>query len=189
MNMLHTWIRWQDRLSEWLGRLVAWIGFGLVCILVYEVASRQLLSSPTNWAHEASTLTYGVYAILAGAYTEKWQGHVRIDIFYQRFSTKGQALISFIIGTLTLILLSLLLKSAYDFAMQSVAMQERSFRSTWAPIIWPVKVMIPVAVLLIMMQMLANTLRHLCAFLGHPLDPEPLSDHTVDVTGDSHGKH
>ncbi len=44
MHLLHAWIRWQDRLSEWLGRLVAWLGFALVCILVYEVAARQLLS-------------------------------------------------------------------------------------------------------------------------------------------------
>lgn len=189
MNVLHTWIRWQDRLSEWLGRVVAWLGFVLVCILVYEVASRQLLSSPTNWAHEASTLTYGVYAILAGAYTEKWQGHVRIDIFYQRLSPKAQAFIFLIIGILSLILLSLLLQSAYEFAMQSVAMQERSFRSTWAPIIWPVKVMIPVAVLLIMMQMLANTLRHLCTLLGHPLDADPLTHQATDTERDLHGKH
>ncbi|GHE20502.1 TRAP transporter small permease subunit [Halomonas urumqiensis] len=186
MHVLHAWIRWQDRLSEWLGRLVAWLGFALVCILVFEVASRQLLRSPTNWAHEASTLTYGVYAILAGAYTEKWHGHVRIDIFYQRLSQKGQALVSLLIGVLTLVLLTLLLESAYDFAMQSVAMQERSLRSTWAPIIWPVKVMIPVAVLLIMLQMLANTLRHLCTLLGHPVDSDPSA---TDTRRDSHGEH
>ncbi|MBW6391037.1 TRAP transporter small permease subunit [Billgrantia antri] len=189
MHLLHAWIRWQDRLSEWLGRFVAWLGFALVCILVYEVAARQLMRSPTNWAHEASTLTYGVYAILAGAYTEKWHGHVRIDIFYQRLSTKGQALVSFLIGVLTLILLTLLLESAYDFAMQSVAMQERSFRSTWAPIIWPVKVMIPLAVLLIMLQMLANTLRHLCTLLGHPLETDSSIGQDTDSRGDSHGKH
>ncbi|MCE8019261.1 TRAP transporter small permease subunit [Halomonas sp. MCCC 1A11036] len=189
MHLLHTWIRWQDRLSEWLGRLVAWLGFALVCILVYEVAARQLLRSPTNWAHEASTLTYGVYAILAGAYTEKWHGHVRIDIFYQRLSAKGKALASFIIGVLTLILLALLLESAYDFAMQSVVMQERSFRSTWAPIIWPVKAMIPVAVLLIMLQLLANTLRHLCTLLGHPVDSVPSAGRATDTRRDSHGEH
>ncbi|MFI8749987.1 TRAP transporter small permease subunit [Vreelandella lionensis] len=189
MHLLHAWIRWQDRLSEWLGRFVAWLGFALACILVYEVAARQLLSSPTNWAHEASTLTYGVYAILAGAYTEKWNGHVRIDIFYQRLSPKGQALVSFVIGVLTLILLALLLTSAYDFGMQSMAMQERSYRSTWAPYIWPVKVMIPVAVFLIMLQMLANTLRHLCTVLGNPLDSDPSTGHSTNTRGDSHGQH
>lgn len=168
--LLHAWIRWQDRLSEWLGRLIAWLGFVLVCLLVYEVVARQLLRSPTDWAHEASTLTYGVYAILAGAYTEKWHGHVRIDIFYHRLSAKGQALISLLIGGLALALLALLLSSAYEFAMQSYAINERSFRSTWAPIIWPVKTMIPVAIALVMLQMLANLARHLCTLLGHPLE-------------------
>lgn len=189
MQLLHAWIRWQDRLSELLGRLVSWLAIVLVGMLVYEVVARQLLNTPTSWAHEASTMAYGTYAILAGAYTEKWHGHVRIDIFYQRLSEKGRALSSLIIGILVLTLLALLLHSSYEYAMQSVAMQERSFRSTWAPVIWPLKVMIPVAVFLIMLQMLANTLRHLCTVLGHPVDSvlSPLS--AADSKGDSHGKY
>lgn len=189
MQWLHAWIRWQDRLSEWLGRVVAWLGFALVGMLVFEVVARQLLSSPTSWAHEASTLTYGVYAILAGAYTEKWHGHVRIDIFSQRLSPRHQALLSMVINLLVIVLLALLLRSAFEFAMQSVAIQERSFRSTWAPIIWPFKVMIPVAVLLIMLQMLANAARHLCTVLGHPVASEGAARHASERREDTDGKH
>ncbi len=134
-------------------------------------------------------MIYGVFAILAGAYTEKWHDHVRIDIFHQHLSKKGKALVSFIIGLLTLMILTLLLTSGYEYAMQSVAMQERSFGSTWTPIIWPVKVMIPVAVLLIMLQVLANTLRELCILLGHPLGACPLADHTTDTRRRSNGGH
>ena len=188
MAFLHAWIRWQDRLSEWLGRLIAWLGFVLVVVLVFEVTARQLLSSPTSWAHESSTMTYGVYAILAGAYTEKWQGHVRIDIFYQHLSAKGKALISLCIGLFALSILGLLFKSAAEFALQSIVIQERSFRSTWAPIIWPVKAMIPVAVALLMLQMLANTTRHLCTLLGHPVERDGAANDT-DTREDSHGEH
>ncbi|RUA23104.1 TRAP transporter small permease subunit [Billgrantia gudaonensis] len=67
-----------------------------------------------------------MYAILAGAYTEKWHGHVRIDIFYQRLPDRYKALLSLIIGILTLLLLGLLLESAYHFGMQSLAIEERS---------------------------------------------------------------
>lgn len=189
MSFLHAWIHWQDRLSEWLGRIISWFCFVLVVVLVYEVVARQLLSSPTSWAHEASTMTYGVYAIMAGAYTEKWHGHVRIDIFYQRLPEKGKALVSLCIGVLSLVILALLLKSAYEFAMQSIAIQERSFRSTWAPIIWPVKAMIPVSVALLMLQMLANTARHLCTLLGHPMEGDGGGSKATDTQEDSHGKH
>lgn len=189
MQFLHSWVRCQDRLSEVLGRFVAWLGFALLCVLLYEVLARQFFSAPTNWAHEGSTLTYGIYAILAGAYTEKWHGHVRIDIFSQRLTSRGQALMSLITNLLALALLALLLNSAYEFAMQSVAIEERSFRSTWAPIIWPVKLMIPVAVLLIMLQIFANALRQLCTLLGQPVDTDTSSATTNDNSRNAHGQH
>ncbi|WP_048305794.1 TRAP transporter small permease subunit [Halomonas sp. PR-M31] len=175
MRWLKAWIRWQDRLSEILGRVIAWMCFAIVCILMFEVISRQFLDSPTTWAHESSTLMYGTYAILAGFYTEKWQGHVRTDIIYQHFPPRLKALVSMLIGIAVITLLLVVLKGAVDFAWMSFEIREQSFRSTWAPIIWPVKLMIPVAIILIILQMLASIGRHLCAVLGAPMD-EPKHD-------------
>lgn len=176
MQALKTWIRWQDRLSEIFGRMVAVAGLVLVAIIGYEIIARQLLREPTGWAHEASTLLFGMYAILAGIYTEKWRGHVRIDILSRLLPERVRAGLAVVLGLAAVGVLIIVLAGTVEYAWASWEIGERSYKSAWSPPIWPVKATIPLAILGIMLQMLANIARELCVALDSPMAEETAAD-------------
>ena len=80
-----------DSISEWSGRIVS---FGLyigIAVLFIEVFLRYLFNHPTVWAHGYSQRIFGSYFILIGAYTLLHNGHVRVDLIYNRLQEKARA--------------------------------------------------------------------------------------------------
>lgn len=80
-----------EALSLWSGRLAAWLTLAAVLILTVEVVRRYFFNAPTQWAHEVSTLLFGLLYAFTGAYALKEKAHVGVDVFYARLSPKGRA--------------------------------------------------------------------------------------------------
>ena len=64
--MIEKYLRMQDGLSEWVGRVISWLALVLILTLIYEVGSRYFFNAPTIWSHELSTMIFGAFAILSG---------------------------------------------------------------------------------------------------------------------------
>ena len=90
---MHT--RFTDAI-EWVniraGEFVAYWAVISVFGYYYEVIARFAFNSPTNWLHESMFLMYGMQYMLAGAYAYQSDQHVRVDVFYAKFSTRGKAI-------------------------------------------------------------------------------------------------
>lgn len=155
----------QDMVSEWSGRAISWMLLGMVGVIIYEVVLRYIFGAPTSWAHEASTMLYGSFCLLAGAYTLRHKGHVRMDALYRLLSRRGKASFDCFTGLLAIGFLILFLRVAIDFSALSWTTQEFSPRSTWAPPLYPFKSMIALAVLLILLQEIATFIRDLLVLL------------------------
>ncbi|MFO7876318.1 MAG: TRAP transporter small permease subunit [Desulfovermiculus sp.] len=82
-----------DRLSTWVGWAASWLVLIFTFFIGYEVAARYLFSSPTKWAFDLSYMLGGSFFLLGQAYTLRYKQHVRIDIFYTRFSPRTKACI------------------------------------------------------------------------------------------------
>ena len=91
-SALHT--RFTDAI-EWVnirvGEFVAYWAVISVFGYYYEVIARFAFNSPTNWLHESMFLMYGMQYMLAGAYAYQCDQHVRVDVFYVKFSTARQS--------------------------------------------------------------------------------------------------
>ncbi len=172
MTWLSHWLRWQRRAMDAFGRLISWANLLIIVVLVWEVASRYLLASPTSWAHEASTMIYGAFCLAAGVYTQRHDGHVRVDVVYHLFPPRGRAVLDCISGALLIAALIVLLDVSWDFAWQSWQRGEVSSRSPWAPVLWPLKAVIPFTVALLLMQHVAGWLENVCRVLGHSMPDE-----------------
>lgn len=159
MSKVTRYLRVQDGLSDWIGRAISWLTLGIIGVLLYEVVARYLLNSPTIWGHELSTMFFGALSILAGSYTLRHQGHVRSDVIYRLLPGRAQAFCDLVIYILALVVLAIVLRMAIDFAYDSWRMDEYSNRSVWQPVLWPIKATIPVAVLFMMLQCLAELVR------------------------------
>jgi TRAP-type mannitol/chloroaromatic compound transport system permease small subunit len=168
---LVTLVRVIDTLSEWSGRLFAWMILPLVGGLTYEVLARYLFSAPTIWAYDMSYMLYGSHFMLGAAYTLLKGGHIRTDIFYQNWSRRTR-------GTVDALLYLLLFFPGMIFffwmgtqeAWHAWEIGERSDASPWRPILSPFKTVIPVSALLLLIQGVSELIKsaHL-ALKGRPL--------------------
>ncbi|MGM0663341.1 MAG: TRAP transporter small permease subunit [Thermodesulfobacteriota bacterium] len=148
-----------DFVSEWSGKLVSVLIVFIMAILLLEVALRFAFNAPTIWAHELSMHFFGAYSVLAGAYVLLHNQHVKIDLIYLRFSTRGRAIIDTFTYLLFFLFIGLLLRYGIMIAWRAVELRQAVSPSPWGSPIWPTKLTVPIAALLILAQGLANFIR------------------------------
>jgi TRAP-type mannitol/chloroaromatic compound transport system permease small subunit len=151
-----------DSISEWSGRTVSWLVLVLTLVLGYEIVMRYVFNAPTKWAFDISYMLGGAYFMLGEAYTLLKKRHVRIDIFYMRFSPRNKALVDVVFYILFFFpLWAGLFYALIPYVYLSWVTGERSMQGYWMPILYPFKTVMPVAVLLFLLQGIADFLRSL----------------------------
>jgi TRAP-type mannitol/chloroaromatic compound transport system permease small subunit len=147
---------------EWVnvkvGEFVAYWAVISVFAYYYEVIARYVFNSPTNWVHESMFLMYGMQYMLAGAYAYREDQHVRVDVFYSKFSPRGKAIADIITSVFFFIFVLTLLWTGSRFALDAINNSEVSF-TEWAVQYWPVKLMIPIGAALLALQGLAKLIK------------------------------
>mgnify|MGYP001156080104 FL=1 len=181
-------IRTIDMLNKSVGHAFAWCIVILVLGVSYEVFVRYALNDPTSWAFDFSFILYGALFLMSGAYTLSRGGHVRADIFYRRLKPRTQAGLEFVLYILFFFPGVLALEVAgRGFGHEAMATKEVSVNSPVGVPIWPLKMLIPAAGVLLTLQGIAEMLRCvLClktgAWPARLHDVEELEDQLVHIT-------
>ncbi|WP_025897223.1 TRAP transporter small permease subunit [Sneathiella glossodoripedis] len=147
-----------DRISLYSGEFVAFWSIIAVFVYYYEVVVRYVFNSPTNWAHESMFLMFGMQYLVAGAYAMLTGSHVRVDIFYAKFSTRMKAAVDLLTSIFFFIFAGTLLVTSYIFSVDAIGQQEVSF-TEWAIQYWPVKCVMIVGSLLLIIQGISLVLK------------------------------
>ncbi len=142
-----------DKISSWIGQLFAWLILALTLLISWEVFARYVLNSPNPWAFDLMIMMYGTVIMMAGAYTLAKNGHVRGDVLYGFFPPRLQAgldlllyFVFFIPGVVALVW------AGYTYAAESWAINEHSTLTASGPPIYPFKMIIQIAGILLLMQ-------------------------------------
>ena len=151
-----------DSISAGIGKAAAWLILPNVLALVYEFIARYVIGSPTIWSYEVTYFLYGSHFLLGAAYALSIKAHIRIDIFYQRFSPRLQAIIE-IIGYLVFFFpaVGLLVYAGAEFTIQSFEMGEKSGLSPWRPYLYPYKAIILSAIFFLFLQGIGEFIKNL----------------------------
>jgi len=157
MRQVKFFIRLVDNLNDLTGKIVAMFIIPMVFILVYEVFMRYVLNAPTIWAHETAEFFYGTHFMLGGAYCLRWQAHVHIEILHDRIPLRVRAILDLFTWVLFYLYCGYLMWESGYAAWISVARMQLS-HTVWAPPIWPIKLIIPLAAGLILLQGLTKTI-------------------------------
>jgi len=147
-----------DGISDWTGRLFAWLVIPLTILICYEVFTRYVLGAPTIWTFELSNFYSGPLHA-GGGLRASAQVHVCIDIFVMRGSKKTAVtldLISYFVLFFPFIFVILYHGIAY--AIDSWATWETSW-STWGPPMYPAKTVIPVTAFLLLIQGISDVIK------------------------------
>ncbi len=171
------------RLNRWIGSAVAWLILLIFALLIVDVGMRYAVGRPSIWTSELAQLVFGFYAVIGGGYLLAERGHVNVDIFYGGFSRRRKALVDVATSVLFFLFVAVLLYQSSSMAYESMEKFETS-QSIWHPHIWPVKVAIPLAGVLILLQGLVRLWSDVRVLMGQPSD-----DATFGVQADDAAAH
>jgi len=158
--MLTQLLRILDRVSGTSGAVAAWLVVPLIAASCYEVFSRYVLNEPTLWAFEVGYMVMGTHFLIGLAYTLREGEHVRVDLFYARMSPKKRALIdAFTYVALLLPLCGWLSFGFFEKVLKAYESHERSGMSAFNPVIWPFRLVMCTAFVLLFLQALAQAIR------------------------------
>ena len=147
-----------DVISGWTGEFVAFWSIIAVFVYYYEVLARYVFNSPTNWAHEAMFLMFGMQYLIAGAYALREDSHVRVDVIYLMLSDRTKVVTDIVTSIFFFVFAGALLVTGVIFMMDSIAVLEVSFTEC-AIQYWPVKIMIALGALLILLQGISKLIK------------------------------
>lgn len=146
-------IRVIDTMNDWVGRVVCLLVVPIIAAMTYEVVARKLFIAPTLWAFDVSRMLYGMSFMLGAGYALMRGLHIRADFLYRGLSERTQGRIDLILYiTFFMPAMMLLFWAAQEFAMKSFLQNERAGDSTWAPIVWPVKISLAAGVGFLVIQ-------------------------------------
>jgi TRAP-type mannitol/chloroaromatic compound transport system permease small subunit len=159
-DRLLLWARRIDLIAIWSGKLCAWIIIPMILALVYEVFARYGFNSPTMWAYDMTFMFYGSHFMLGAAFALQKGEHIRTDFFYRLWSDRTQAMVDLSIYLFFFFpTMFLFFWVAFEFAAQSWAQSELITTSSWLPIVYPFKTVMPVTAALLMIQGVSESLK------------------------------
>lgn len=149
---MRRFLNFLDEINNWTGRIVSWTIVAISLLVVCEVILRRFLGSPTIWNFEVVKQLYGFYFMMMAGYTLLHRGHVAIDLVHEKLRPRHQALLDVISYLIFFFpFWSIMLWEGLSFASTSWQMKETSW-SVFAPPLYPIKTVIPVAALLLLIQ-------------------------------------
>ena len=147
---------------DWSGRTVSWLSLLLVLVTFLVVVLRYVFDSGSIALQETTTYFHATIFLVGMAYTLQQDAHVRVDIFYNRFSTQGKAWID-LCGALFLLLPFMLFISwiSWEYIADSWAVMEGSREAGGLPGVFLLKSLILVMTSLLSLQALTQVARNI----------------------------
>jgi len=144
-------LKYIDSFIEWSSSVLSYFVYFIIVLLMYEIILRYFFDLPTIWVHETSKLLFGACSVLMGAYCLLHNQHIRIDVFYARFSPRMRAAIDCFTMLFIFFFAFLMVYHGYSFAKMAFDYGEVPIMA-FKPLLWPEKASIPVAGALVILQ-------------------------------------
>jgi len=167
MNALRSIARFIDKINEYVGRGVSWVTALLVAVVFTDVVMRYVFNTSFVFTQELEWHLFGFIFLIGAGYTLLHDGHVRVDIIYQRLSPKTQAWIN-LVGTVLFLFPGcyLIIVTSMGFVENSFAVLEGSPDPGGIPMRFIIKSMIPLGFALVWLQGLSLLIKSLLTIAG-----------------------
>ncbi|BBK30358.1 TRAP-type mannitol/chloroaromatic compound transport system permease small subunit [Stella humosa] len=166
MNMLLRLARAVDRASDAFGHIASWLVLLACLVSAGNAASRYAFSLSSNAWLEIQWYMFAGTFLLGAATTLRQNGHVRVDLVFSMASPRGRLWID-ILGLVFFLLpaTAILAWMTWPFFLDSWTRGEGS-SNAGGLLRWPVKLLMPVAFVLVTLQGLAELVKRVAALRG-----------------------
>jgi TRAP-type mannitol/chloroaromatic compound transport system permease small subunit len=133
-------LRILDGLVDRIGRMLAWVVILIIITMTYEVTVRYVLNSPTFWSFDLTYMLGAVLFLFSAPYVLLHRGHIRVDLFYARFSAKLKTIVDVVLTPLLFFpALGVLTQQAWRAAFRALEVGETSMFGIWEPTTIPLR--------------------------------------------------
>lgn len=160
--MLNKIICGAESISVIVGRCVAWLTLVMMLLTCLIVVLRYGFGIGSIALQESVLYIHAMVFMLGAAYTFKDDEHVRVDVFYRGFSPRNKAWVNIIGGLL--FLMPFCAYTAYmsiDYVAASWRVLETSQEPGGLPFIYLLKTLIPLMMVMLIIQGVADILKNL----------------------------
>ena len=164
-----------DRLSEFVGRWVAWLVLAAVLISAGNAVTRKAFNMSSNAFLEIQWYLFAAVFLLASGYTLMRQEHVKIDVISGRLSKRTQIWID-IIGICLFLFpfIYMIIKLSMPLVINAFVTKEMS-SNAGGLIRWPVFALLPLGLALLGLQGISELIKRIAFLKG--LVPDPTKKH------------
>jgi TRAP-type mannitol/chloroaromatic compound transport system permease small subunit len=156
-----------DRVNEWIGKVVSVLSLLLVVLICTDVLLRYLFNFSKAALFELEWHLFAALFLLGAAYTLKHDRHVRVDVFYSKFSEKQKSWVN-ILGTIFFLFpfCGIVAYTSLPFVADSYAMLESSSDAGGLPFRYIIKSCIPIGLFLLLLQGVSELLKSISTLLN-----------------------
>ena len=146
-----------NTINEWVGNATSWLTAILIVVVCFDVVARKLFNFSKIWIMDLEWHLYALIFLLAAGYALKHDRHVRVDLFYDKFSNRGKAMTNFWGHLLFLIPWCLLVVYfSFNYALESYTIKEGSPEPGGLPARYIIKFSITVGAFLLLLQAISG---------------------------------
>ena len=161
-------MRWVDAVNRLVGRAMMYLIFVMIGILLWSSISRGFFDISYIWSVEMAQFMLTAYYILGGGYSMQLDSHVRMDLFYSRWSTRTQALADALTSGFLLFYIVFLLVGGISGTIYAIEYNQKNY-SSWAPPLAPIKIIMCIGIALMLLQVIAQLFKDVARARGEPL--------------------
>ncbi len=172
MSLLLSLSRAIDRVSEFIGRWLAWLVLAAVLISAANAVVRKAFNFSSNGLLEIQWYLFAAIFLLAAGYTLLRQEHVKIDVIAGRFSKRVQVWIE-IVGLTCFLLPFAVIVFWMVIPLVINAYTSGEVSSNAGGLIrWPVYALLPLGLALLAIQAISELIKRVAFLKG--IGPDPL---------------
>ena len=193
-----------DKFADMIGYTTAFVMVLMILNVTYDVIMRYFFNTGSIAMQEMEWHLFSVIILLGISYTLKEDGHVRVDLIYDRLTQKKKVKINMVGVVLFIIPVALLIAvESIPFVIESFNSNEQSGDPGGLPYRWLVKSLIPLSFFLLIITSIGFFIKNLNVYKGlHDMDEYNLKGeienlknelnehkhHVVDIDGKEENK-
>lgn len=162
-----------NRFSDLMGWIAGILNLLMLLNVFYDAIMRYFFNRGSIALQEMEWHLFAVVFLFGIAYALKEDGHVRVDVFYDRFSPRWKAIVN--IGGTVLLLLPLsvlVIEGSVWYVQEAINTGEVSGDPGGLPYRWLIKAVIPVSFVFLIVSAVGFVIHNIRILLGLAAPPE-----------------
>jgi TRAP-type mannitol/chloroaromatic compound transport system permease small subunit len=166
-DWIRTYVRFVETLNRRMGKFAMYLLYVIMAIMLYS-SFTKIAHIPALWTLEMAQFTLVAYYMLGAPWSLQGDTNVRMDLFYARFSRKGQAWWDAFTVFALMFYIGIMVYSAFDSTVYAFEYGERN-PSAWRPFMWPIKTIITAGFFLMFLQATVLLIRDIATIRGEEI--------------------